>query len=228
MKNIIRKHEVIILSIIAVITIIALNLPSVSNANNSPERNPIVSNISIASVTSTTAIVTWVTDVPTTGVVYYGFSPNKTDSGVGGSNTPVTHHAAVLTNLSPSSKYFFTISVQGSGKGRTKFGNHSFTTATAGPQDVSSPTMPTMTAEGISMTDIRISWIGASDASGIASYVVFRDGGGIASLNGVATEYIDSVAPGALHTYSVRASDPFGNYADTPPVIGATLQVLAQ
>lgn len=224
MKNIAKKYELSILAAVAIVSLAVINFtPTSSDANNRPEKNPVISNVRAMYVTPTTAIVTWVTDVPTTGVVYFGLKRNETTSGVGGSNEPVRGHAAVLTNLSANTKYFYHVSIADNGKGRDRTNVDTFTTLPPAPRDITPPNPPLVSAVGDSESTIRISWSGASDPSGIASYTVFRDGSGTASLNGVTQDWNDAVSPGSSHTYYLRVTDALGNYVDTAAFNATTL-----
>jgi hypothetical protein len=90
------------------------------------------------------------------------------------------------------------------------------TTAPVGPDHLSA------VAPAAGRVDLH--WSAASDANGIASYDVVRDGVAITSVAGSTTSYSDTTAvPGSTPTYQVDARDPAGNVSSPSP--GATVTV---
>jgi hypothetical protein len=78
------------------------------------------------------------------------------------------------------------------------------------------------------VSEIDLSWIAASDASAVAGYQVFRDGGttpiGIVSTG---TTFADTgLAASATHSYTVVAYDTLGNVAAHSAVATATTLAL--
>jgi fibronectin type 3 domain-containing protein len=78
--------------------------------------------------------------------------------------------------------------------------------------DTVAPTVPgAVTASVSGPTSVTVTWTASSDAVGVTSYDVFRDGSLLASV-GAVTPYIDStVTTGSTHRYAVRANDGAGN-----------------
>lgn len=101
---------------------------------------PGVSNIA-ASVSSTTATITWRLDSQATGIVYYGTTTGYGSSvaTVGGSSESVS-----LTGLTPSTIYHYQIQVTGVG-GTTTVSDNTFTTAAAGVATTVTTTVTTAT-----------------------------------------------------------------------------------
>ncbi|HPF95305.1 MAG TPA: hypothetical protein PLR08_02015 [bacterium] len=71
-------------------------------------QGPIISNIRVVNITSSTAMVLWDTDEPATTAFYYGLTTGYT-GGFIGDGTLVTSHSVSLTNLTPETLYHFRI-----------------------------------------------------------------------------------------------------------------------
>jgi fibronectin type 3 domain-containing protein len=90
-------------------------------------------------------------------------------------------------------------------------------------RDTTRPTPASVTATTSlqnNLPRVDLGWTPAHDDRGVASYAVLRDGVVIeTTLPGTATAYTDnSVQTGHDYTYVVRASDAWGNTADSAPV----------
>ena len=85
-------------------------------------------------VTETTAILTWVTDEPTTSTVNYGENTTYSDTD-NTDNVLVTNHSITLSNLTPETEYHFeVISSDGADNSATS-ADQSFTTSTQSIQN---------------------------------------------------------------------------------------------
>lgn len=73
---------------------------------------PIVSSYSVTKKTTTTATITWTTNVPTTGVINYGLTTSLVGTTV--DNSLTTTHTAVLSGLNKASKYYYKITATNS------------------------------------------------------------------------------------------------------------------
>lgn len=95
--------------------------------------------------------------------------------------------------------------------------------------DATPPSSPLLSVGNASADAVRLTWSGAYDDTGVASYQVFRDGKRIAIVD--RTEYTDrAVTVGADYAYTVVAVDGAGNrsdesapgYASIPTALGGT------
>ncbi|MFQ5508020.1 MAG: Calx-beta domain-containing protein [Leptospirillia bacterium] len=77
------------------------------------------------------------------------------------------------------------------------------------------PTAPsTVTTTADSATQITVSWSGASDNVGIATFEIYRDGALVGSVTG--SNYVDAALfPQTTYSYMVRVVDRAGNTADS-------------
>ena len=104
-------------------------------------------------------------------------------------------------------------------------GNHSAQSAPVSattPDDIA-PTVPgSLAASATSPTAVSVSWSASSDNVAVTGYDVYRDGVAVASLGPSALSYMDTVASGSTHTYTVDAFDAAGNHSATPPTVTVT------
>jgi subtilisin family serine protease len=82
--------------------------------------------------------------------------------------------------------------------------------------DTSAPSQPTgVTSTASGDTRTRLSWSASADNTGVAGYVIRRNGAVVTRTGTDATHFVDSfLAPGASYTYTVQAYDAAGN--DSP------------
>ena len=102
--------------------------------------------------------------------------------------------------------------------------------------DTTPPTAPAnLTATATSPTSVNLSWSASTDANGVTSYDIVRNGTTIGSVPGTSTSFLDaSASPGTSYTYTVDARDGAGNIspASTPAQVttpsGSTSPTLVQ
>ncbi|MGN6695074.1 MAG: fibrinogen-like YCDxxxxGGGW domain-containing protein [Aquihabitans sp.] len=83
------------------------------------------------------------------------------------------------------------------------------------PLDASSPTAPGGFSIASTGTSRKLVWTAATDASGVASYDVIRNGQVIATVSGATFTYTDPNSPAGTK-YTVRAVDARGNRSASP------------
>lgn len=93
------------------------------------------------------------------------------------------------------------------------------------PADTTPPTVPSgVTATAQSTTEIQVTWTASTDASGISTYRVFRDGGTTAVGTPTTTTFSDTgLTPGTSYSYTVVAVDA----ATTPNASAASTAATA-
>ena len=81
--------------------------------------------------------------------------------------------------------------------------------------DVVAPTVPTgLTATALSMSEIRLQWTAATDASGFVNYEVYRNGNYVGrTAQGVLTYTDTNLVAGTNYRYTVRARDIWNNFS---------------
>ena len=134
---------------------------------------PVVTNISVSSLTNESAKLSWSTDEPATGYVEYGTTPNY------GSLTPLaedfaTEHSANFSNLSADTTYYYRIVVADAAGNSSATPGESFTTEPASvpepePNATSTPAMtesePTATSTPPAETPVLFSAVTAERIS---------------------------------------------------------------
>ncbi len=89
------------------------------------------------------------------------------------------------------------------------------------PLDATAPSAPGALSVASTGPSRKVTWTGASDASGPVTYDVIRDGRVIATVSSATLSYTDPSAPTGT-TYTVRAVDVRGNRSASPPPGTAT------
>ncbi len=78
--------------------------------------------------------------------------------------------------------------------------------------DTTAPSAPTgLTASFVSPTSVQLTWIAATDNTGVTGYNVLRDGAALATIGAVTTYTDATVVAGTTPAYTLRAFDIAGN-----------------
>ena len=114
-------------------------------------------------------------------------------------------------NLTPSTNYSYTVSAV-DGAGNRSVESTAAPATTPAAVDITAPTVPeNLSATAASSTVVNLTWSAATDAIGVTSYRVQRDGVAIAN-SVVGTSYSDTgLAPNTAYSYTVSAVDAAGN-----------------
>jgi fibronectin type 3 domain-containing protein len=88
--------------------------------------------------------------------------------------------------------------------------------------DIPPATPGALAATSTSPTAVAISWSASTDNVGVTGYDVIRDGVALVAVGPSALSYLDTVASGSTHTYTVDAFDAAGNHSATPTPISVT------
>jgi chitodextrinase len=115
--------------------------------------------------------------------------------------------------LAPVTSYSYEVSAfDTAGNESTPSEAVSATTLTENPDNP--PSVPdNLTAEGVSTTQINLSWDASTDDQAVAGYKIFRDG--IEIDTSTETNYADfGLTPATLYSYRVSAFDTAGNESD--------------
>jgi hypothetical protein len=206
------------------------NLAVVANAQAAPEIYravlespavpPVISAINVA-VTSTTAVVSWQTDVTATSTVNYGLTSAY---GATVSNTnPVTSHQLSLVGLVCNTTYHYQISSAASPSGAVGVSpNATFTTA-ACTVPVAPPVPSGLAVGVVSGTELGVSW---TDVAGETSYEleVGPSGGPFVPVPssplpaGTVSYAASGLSSGVEYCFRVQASNATGPSGFSSPV----------
>jgi len=103
----------------------------------------------------------------------------------------------------------------------------SATATTPAAPDTQAPSVPTgLAASVLGSTQIKLTWVAATDNTGVTSYKVYSDGALVATLGNV-TSTMRNTAPDTRYSYSVAACDAAGNCSAPSAAVSATTPALA-
>jgi len=182
----------------------ALELRTVSAG---PPTIPVISAVASGSIATTSAVITWTTDQPSTSQAEYG-----TTTAYGSlsslNSSPVTSHSIILTGLTPGTTYDYAVSSTDSAGTAT---SANFTFATLPP----APVISAVTASNINTTSATISWTTDQPSS---SQVEFGTTAAYGSSSALSSSPVTSHAviltgltPGTTYNYAVISADPGGS-----------------
>jgi chitodextrinase len=168
------------------------------------------SSVTATANSATQVTVAWTASTDAVGVVSYRVRRGGVD--VTG-HTADAGSPAVITGLSPSTAYSFTVSAVDAAGNRSAESTAATVTTPAAP-DTTAPTVPAgVTATTNSSTQITVAWSASTDAVGVASYRL-RKGGvdvtGATALTGTSFA-VTGLTPSTLYSFTVSAVDAAGN-----------------
>jgi hypothetical protein len=179
---------------------------------------PVISAVSVFSITQDGAKISWKLDQPATGQVEYG-----TTTSYGYMSTKETSyystHIQQLSDLAPLTQYHFRVHSSSQAGVESVSGDFTFTTTAA--VDTTAPSVPAnLTATTISSTQINLSWNASTDNVAVTGYKVFRNGTQIATVTG--TSYSNTgLAPSTAYSYTVSSYDAAGNSSANSVTVNA-------
>ncbi|MGC8833654.1 MAG: fibronectin type III domain-containing protein, partial [Armatimonadota bacterium] len=159
-----------------------------------------------------TATVTWTTDAPAVGTVFYGTDPGRLDAVAVGPSEPSTKHSIRLENLSPATVYYYKVVCEAPGYTKTESQVQSFATFDVDQVLIlelghtlvpPSSAAPTWSAE--------ITWRTNVDSTSVVEYGT--DPGALAAVSQsdlvkAHKVVLENLVPGAVYTYRVRSEAP--------------------
>ena len=168
---------------------------------------PVISQVAVSNVTSTSATISWTTDQATTSQMVYGATTGY------GSSTPlnsalVTSHTITLTGLTPNVKYNFQVLSVNSYGLSANSANSSFTTTLVGP------IITYVFSSAISNTSATINWTTDSPSTGQVRFGTTTSYGATSALNSSLTTShtvtLTSLTLGTTYNYSVLSANSAG------------------
>lgn len=169
---------------------------------------PVISNVTVTAISTTSATVGWTTDVPASSQVSYGTTTSYgTQSAL--NSTASTTHSVVLTGLSASTLYHYQAQSANSA-GTTTSSDGTFTTSTAS----STPTITNITVTGIGSTTATVGWTTSSASNGQVSYGTSTSYGTQSALNTTASTThsvaLTNLAEGTVYHFQISSADGVG------------------
>jgi chitodextrinase len=87
---------------------------------------------------------------------------------------------------------------------------------TGGVADTQAPTAPTnLTPSNITDKSVKLTWTASTDNVGVASYVIYRDGGYLKAVVGATFYDVTGLVLGTTYSFTVKAKDAAGNSSAT-------------
>jgi hypothetical protein len=193
-----------------------------------PPTPPTISNVAAGSITASSAVITWMTDIVATSDVDYGTTVSY--GSLASSAGTVSSHSVSLTGLSQGTTYHFRVRSTGSGTSESTSGDFTFTTL-----DATAPNISNIQAVDVTGTTARITWDTDENADAKVQYGVAVSYGSEtsnATLTNAHSLNLSGLNPATLYHYRVISKDASNNSAtstdrtfttlDTvPPVISA-------
>ncbi|OGG47088.1 MAG: hypothetical protein A3F84_14020 [Candidatus Handelsmanbacteria bacterium RIFCSPLOWO2_12_FULL_64_10] len=175
------------------------------------------------------ATLSWTTDETSNSVVEYGTSSTSLDRTVSLPD-PTTQHAAVLTNLTASTKYFYRVSsTDPSANGPTRSAVLDFTTDAA--PDLTSPTVTGTKVLFFTDRAATISWTTDETSNSAVKYGEDQT----LALTAGSVDYtadhrvaLTGLTPGNAYFFKVESIDRSGNKAGPTPTQALTFTTLTQ
>ncbi|TAK04250.1 hypothetical protein EPO34_03855 [Patescibacteria group bacterium] len=171
---------------------------------------PVISNITVSSITATSAIVTWDTDEAADSRVDFGPTVAYENGSVT-SGTLVTSHALTLTGLTGSTEYHFRVRSKDAALNERISSDNTFMTT-----DGVAPLISAIVVTDITTTSARVTWTtdeaadSAVDFGPTVAYgTIVTDGSLVVSHSVVLTGLTEN----ALHHFRVRSKDAALNEA---------------
>ena len=210
------------------------NLSSYSSTSNTTTQAlldtipPTISSVTLSSITSSGASVSWTTNEPVNTQVDYGLTASYGNSSTLNSSL-VTSHSATLSGLSAGTAYHYRVKSRDSAGNLSQSSDNTLTTQNI--QDSTAPSVPSgLTATPTSGNQIQISWSASTDTagtgqtiSGVSGYQIFR-GSNLVNTT-ASTAYLDNgLTPGTDYSYQITAMDNAGNISAKSVSISATTQ----
>ena len=205
-------------------SILGDNTIIVTNGNGGPTpQPPIISEISLDELTSTSAVVSWKTDTPSTSIVKYGLSYGSyTYTAIGDSST--TAHSVVLSGLTPSTTYYYIVESTNN-VGTTHSNEQTFTTSMQ--SDTTPPVISNIVVSSVTGNSAVITWTTNESANGTVQYGTNTSYG----LTKGHSNYIKShsitltnLNSGTTYHFKVSSSDSSGNAAQSSDYTFTTTQ----
>lgn len=184
---------------------------------------PVISNVSVTSIDTTQAVVTWDTDELSSSTVGYSGTSGIFTSEIGNASfvdnaSGAGRHSVVLTNLTPNTHYYFQVqSSDPSGNASTDNNGgsgYAFTT-------LSGPVISGVSVISVTDDQVTIDWNTTTSASSFIVYSTAVSGGALTSptetgSSNLATthnETLTGLSSGTTYYFSVKSTDGSGNIA---------------
>jgi hypothetical protein len=166
---------------------------------------PVISNVTVSSITNTTAIVTWTTDQAASSQVSYGVTTTYTLSSTL-DPTLVTSHSVMLTGLTLGTTYDFDVMSANSLALSSTSSNATFATTGTAP----GPVITNVNSSSVTSGTAVITWTTDQASSSVVNYGTTTGYGSSASLAPLVTTHsvtLTGLSPNTTYDYDVASAN---------------------
>ena len=177
---------------------------------------PVISAVTTSSISSTSAVITWTTDQPSTSLVNYG-----TTAGYGSASTLVTtlatSHTVTLTGLTAGTTYDFDVVSANSSAVSSASGNATFTTTSVASTP---PAISNVSTTNVSQNSVTVTWTTDQPSSSWVSYGTTTSYGSssglIAALVTAHSVTLTGLTAGTTYDFDVTSANAAGQSTTSP------------
>ncbi|MEM3738881.1 MAG: fibronectin type III domain-containing protein [Thermoplasmata archaeon] len=195
------------------------NFTTASNDTTPPK----ISNVTVVNITSTSAVVMWTTDEPSSSIVEYGTTTSYGQTATGANG--VISHSVQLSGLTASTTYHFRVKSADVNGNTATSSDYTFTTS-GGGGDTTPPVISNVAVKNITATSAIITWITDEPSSSVVDYGTTTAYGKSATGAGNTTSHsvsLSGLTPGTLYHFMVKSTDAYGNAANSSDYTFTTL-----
>lgn len=189
-----------------------------------PPDGPRISNVRAESISDTSQLITWTTDVPSGSEVEYGLTSSY--GYVASSPGNVTSHSVLLTNLTKGTTYHFRVKSTDS-DGRTSVSpDYTFVTT----DSTAPPVISDVQVTGITATQATISWKTDQPSNSTVEYGLTASYGNTISDADMVTNHsitITGLSPSTTYNFRVKSTNANNITGTSPNYTFTTLTPLA-
>ncbi len=179
---------------------------------------PVISNVQVSAITTSSATITWQTDEAADSAVAYG-PTSAYEDGVVGSGAFVTSHSVTLTGLTDDSTYHYQVRSTDDDGNPAATGDLTFTTAIIPPPDTTPPVISNIQVTSITASGATITWQTDEPADSAVAHgtTTAYENGSVSNASLVTSHAIALTGLGSATTYhfQISSSDGSGNPASS-------------
>ncbi|CAH1200505.1 hypothetical protein PAECIP111893_01402 [Paenibacillus plantiphilus] len=174
--------------------------------------------LTLGTVTSTSAAITWTASTDNVGVTGYDIYRNGTLVKADATATSYTD-----TGLTESTTYNYTVLAKDAAGNKSAQSTALPATTTAGV-DTIAPSVPAGVTKGaVTTTSVAITWTASTDNVGVTGYDIYKGTELAGSVAGTVTSYnATGLTPNTAYSFTVKAKDAAGNVSDASEALSAT------
>ncbi len=182
-------------------------------ASNSNMPALTITNVSGAPLSTTSAQITWATNLPATSRVEYGTTTaygNFSPAGTAKTN----NHSVTLTGLNPNTVYQFRVLSTASSGGSATSQNFTFTTPA--PADTTAPLISGLTVANLTHNSATINWTTNENSNSTVDYGLSQAYSSSVTVNTLVTSHsltLTGLTPSTLYNFRVKSQDNSNNLA---------------